>query len=341
MSDTSKSASRWRCAAVATALQLSALAANAFSQSDVVFMTAAVGPSFENLLIRFDDGIQTFAVGTGEISAFQGLTVLDNEVLVADYHTTVRAIQRFSLDGQYLGKFAVSDSAMYLESDRQGNVYAAGFLRTAVATRFNSLGVVTQTFSHPDLVRLNGIDADNEGNVYIVSRRSQDDVRLFKFAQDGTFLNSTLLGATPARDLAIDESGRQLFLAIDAGTITERIQVFDISGGVPTFVDSIATPPSASLLGVHFAPRTSNILATQWITTPRGLEYSPNGTFLAQYVVTGGRNVFDIATLPVPEPEMTVIILAGILASCPYRVMRQRRAPCRSRTVEAKRVAST
>src|SRR6476661_9430755 len=94
-------------------------------QSGTVFMTAAIGSNFDNKLVRFDNGVQTFAVDTnlGVHSAFQGVTILNNEVLVADFGSASNAIQRFSLNGDYLGVFASIVVPTYLESDSHGNVY--------------------------------------------------------------------------------------------------------------------------------------------------------------------------------------------------------------------------
>jgi hypothetical protein len=151
----------------------------------IVFMDADTSSS---RLFRFDNGVQTFGVPAPSGALFHGLTILNGNVLVADYGGD--AIRRYTPNGVPAGIFALTTSPTFLESDSGGNIYTnPGPLGLPVATRFNSAGVVTQVFSDPGLHQLAGMDADAAGNVYVAdifgSTRS-----LFKFTPTGVFLTS-------------------------------------------------------------------------------------------------------------------------------------------------------
>ena len=283
------------------------------AQSNEVFLTTT------SRLVRFDMGTQSFAVNSNHGDVFQGVTVLNGQVLVADYANDT--IRRFSPNGVYQGTFASGFSPAYLESDGGGNVYSTPthtLFEPQIGRRFDASGVVTQTFSNPGIQRPEGIDADAAGNVYIVDDHpSLTANRLFKFAPDGTFLNSISLGTTTAADLAIDEAGNRLFVAVEfsAGL---GVKIFDISATVPAPLGSIVTPANANIFGVYFAPESGNVLATDdgaGSDDPRGLEYSPAGVLLREYRAANHELAFDIATFaPVPEPDSATLALAGMIA---------------------------
>lgn len=294
-------------------IHLTLLGGTARSQSDVVFLTNDTNGPTQSLLTRFDQGTETFGVTTGSSAHFQGVTILNNQVLVADHG--LNAIQRFSPNGTLLGAFAAITDPTYLESDSSGNVYTnpGGVAGAAVTTRFNSSGVATETFSHVSMTRHAGVDADDDGNVYIADRAIGGS-SLFKFASDGTFLNSISLGSIVPSDLSIDESSDLLYLA-DENDLGHGVKIFDISGAMPTSAGSMATPADAVIEGVHFAAESGNVLATDFGVfsfDPRGLEYSPAGVLLDEYRPTDPRLAFDITTY-VPEPSSLVLIALGLL----------------------------
>lgn len=280
------------------------------AQSEIVFMTADIDPGSDAKLVRFDSGSQTFTTDTGGNDAFVGVAVLNDEVLVADFLT--EEIQRFSPSGTYLGPFASSILATFLESDNNGNVYTTPWslgpiFNANYATRYNSAGAVTGTFSHPNINQYTGIDADANGNVYIATSSS-----LYKFAPNGTFLNSIVV-ASSGLDVSIDEANNRLYMAHEFGT--PGIRIYDISGAVPVLAGSITTPTPSNLVGIHYAPESGNVLATDigaGTGDPRGLEFSPAGTLLAEYRPTNVDQAWDIVTLgTIPEPgTMTLVFLA-------------------------------
>jgi probable HAF family extracellular repeat protein len=278
-----------------------------YAQSDIVFMTAGFSPvyPFDSRLVSFDSGTQSFMTDTGGARSFGGVTILNIEVLVAD--AGAGQIQRFDPDGSYVEPFASpgAGATYYLESDSDDNVYttAGGGYAGFSAIRFNSDGAVTGTFYHPRMAFSRGIDADASGNVYVVGSPF-DDWDLLKFASDGTFLNSIPL-TLRASDISIDEVNQRLYLAGDG------IRIYDISGAVPVLAGAIVTPVNSSINGVHYAAESGNILATDFGTfsgDPRGLEYSPLGTLIAEYRLTNAYLALDIITM-VPEPGSMGLVL--------------------------------
>jgi hypothetical protein len=309
-----------RFAALCLAICLVTAVGRLHAQSDIVFMTADIDPGGQEKLVRFDSGSQSFTTDTGSNGAFLGVTVLNDEVLVADFGA--EEIQRFEPDGSYIGPFATSILSTFLESDSNQNVYTTPsslgpIFGVNYATRFNSAGAVTGTFSHPNFSHLEGIDADAAGNVYIVEGEVfPTPDRLYKFAPDGTFLNSIPLGFTSAADLAIDEVGNRLFVADQFGAGL-GIKVFDISGAIPILTGSVVTPVSANIFGVDYAAESGNILATDFGAgsgDPRGLEISPLGVLLAEYRPTSVDSAWDITTFStIPEPGSMVLMLLGVV----------------------------
>jgi DNA-binding beta-propeller fold protein YncE len=190
-------------------------------------------------------------------------------------------------------------------------VYTTPFgLGPAVATRFDSTGVVTQTFTLNAPI-LSGIDADTAGNVYIATYSSGT---IEKFTPDGIFLNSTVIGGH-VDDIAIDEVGQRLFVAREFGAGV-GIKVFDIAGPEPVFMHDITTPVQSMAVGIHFAAESGNILVTDFggiSLDPRGLEYSPAGVLLAEYRPAGAGVAWDITTFVVPEPSSAALLLVGSL----------------------------
>lgn len=301
-------------------------------QSPVVFATIeTLAP--KDFLVRFDSGVETFAATVGSFPAFIGVTILNRQVLVADF--SANAIQKFSPDGVYLGQFAVlNKSPTFLESDRSGNVYTTHWVLGSGAVRYNSSGVVTGTFGSG--FQLAGIDADAAGNVYAVNGGSTDSNTLYKFAPDGTLLNSIVVAAR-ARDLAIDEVGNRLFIADNTGG-TAAIKIFDISGATPSLLGSMVTPADSNFTGVHFAAESGNILVTHFRmpnnNDPRGLEFSPSGTLLREYRPANVDIIWDITTFVVPEPASLVLLLValmGLTARRPRRTCASTRANHASR----------
>jgi hypothetical protein len=282
----------------------------------IVFMNADTSSS---RLFRFDNGAQTFGVPAPSGSAFHGLTVLNGNVLVADYGGD--AIRRYTPNGVPAGNFAVTTSPTFLESDSGGNIYTnPGPLGQPVATRFNSAGVVTQLFTDPGLHQLAGMDADAAGNVYVAdifgSTRS-----LFKFTPAGVFLTSIPLDPSIVpRDMAIDEASNRLYLAdgSSSGPAT-KIRVFNIAGAVPVAAGTLPTPAGATIEGIHFAAESGNILVTDFgvpSNIPRGFELSPTGTLLQTYTPTPASFGFDITTFVIPEPAASLLAGIGVCAIC-------------------------
>ncbi|MEX2317493.1 MAG: hypothetical protein WD669_10105 [Pirellulales bacterium] len=287
------------------------------AQSPIVFMTNTVTPNDDSRLTRFNNGVQSFAVGLGPNAAFQGVTIysVNNNVLVADF--VAEAIQSFSTTGAYLGAFASFTDPVFLESDAVGNVYTT---RESIGppgvTRFNFAGAITQTYLETGMTSSRGVDADAAGNVYVADM-SGGNSRLYKFAANGTFLNSVAIGGT-VDDVSIDEAGQQLYVAIENQS-PNGVKVFDISGATPSLVGTRPTPVDSVIIGLHYAPASGNLLMTDFgalSNDPRGLEYSSAGVLLREYRPTNISVPLDITTF-VPEPtSLTLLATSLFVAAC-------------------------
>lgn len=283
-----------------------------------IFMTAdeATGPSSQ--LHGFYQANEVFAVDASTASAFQGVSTLKGDVLVADYGEEV--IQRFDIGGNLLTPFASIQDPTFLESDSSNNVYTtASSLGPAVATRFDYTGTVTQTYSSPTGQEFRGIDADSSGNVYIaVQYANPTSYSIEKYDAAGTFLSSTPVDATPF-DLAIDEAGKRLFLA-DEDPATGGIKVYGISGAAPVYMNSIPVPTDSVMSGVSYSSNLDRILVTDSgaiSDTPRGWDMSPDGYIFNTYIPSGADVAFDI--IRVPEPSSLMLALLAISGVTWYR----------------------
>jgi hypothetical protein len=274
------------------------------------FITGVIDPPVLDSarLYGFDGDTQVFGTNGGTVAAFHGTAILGNTVLVADYGS--ESIRRLSLDGTPLTDFASFADAVFLEVDRSGQVYTThNGIGPAVATRFDSAGVITGTFTALRPGTFHGIDADAAGNVYVIFGTGVGTTELQKYAADGTFLTSLPL-PDGGFDLAIDDVGERAYLAS-----SDSIGVVDISGGtlVPNF--SIPVPADADILGIHYAQGLGTLFVTDYGVLsgdPRGMQLALDGTLLATYRPTDAELVFDIVHR-VPEPSAWLLSVGGVL----------------------------
>ena len=151
-----------------------------------------------------------------------------------------RAINRYDLNGNFLGQFAdvsglagPSPSSPKVETDLAGSVYTSfGGLSSQPRTSFrlDPAGTISQAFSHQDLVFPRGIDAAANGDVYIVNSAAVGvGNRLFKFNSAGQYLGDfPITPESNPSDLAINEANGELYLADEFG---DAIHVYDIASG--------------------------------------------------------------------------------------------------------------
>lgn len=273
---------------------------------------------------RLDGADQTFIAPGDESSRYSGLALLDGELLVADFGND--EIRKLTTSGDPAGVFASILNPVHLETDSSGSVYTtSGHLSSpsccgppnTVATRFDSTGAVTGQFMDNDLMHLAGIDADASGNVYIAHLGGE----LFKFAPSGTLIGVATFPGLEMSDVAIDETGNRLF----AGSVLADvgIHVFDISGTLPTLMQTIpapASPPfysSTEIVGVHYDSSSQHLFATDGLNT-RAHEFDENFNLIASFLTENNGDVLrDIVTLPVPTPSsLSLLSIAVVGAAC-------------------------
>ena len=254
------------------------------------------------------------------------------------------AINRYDLQGNFLGEFAdVSTlsggrpNLQFVESDGQGNIYTAFGGQSSeprTSFRLDSTGSISASFSHPQLVFPRGIDADADGNVFILNSAAVGiGNRLFQFDAAGNYVDDfALSGVLSPSDIAIDETTNELLVADEFG---EAVHIFDLVTGTPALTDSLSVPDAA--IDVFVEPASGRIFGSLLIfdqddqgslLRTEGFELSRDGTIAANYVENVAprdqsvRGVVAIATA-VPEPSAaTPLALFAIL----FFVRRNRKA---------------
>ncbi|MCO6456926.1 MAG: Ig-like domain-containing protein [Pirellulaceae bacterium] len=228
-------------------------------------------------------------------------------------------VLRYAPDGSFLGTFVDTTGQLgsgadiaKVEFDGAGNllVTPSGFQSNArTSRRYNSSGSTTASFSHPNLVFPNGIDADAAGNVWIVNSAAVGvGNQLFKFSPTGTFLGQfSIIGQVNSpNDLAIDEANGILYVGDEFGG-TSGIKRYNISSGTPVFQGSVTTPSLSGVLGISYDPASGHLFATDSggaieITTSGSLVHS----FTHSSLVTG-RDVVKIGSATSPaDTEITL-----------------------------------
>ena len=229
-----------------------------------------------------------------------------SDVFVGDFSSD--EIRRYSADGTSLGVFVDTSGMLgsgaslnHIEFDAAGDLYAtpAGFSSNPrTSRRFDASGTSTGTFSHADLVFPGGIDADADGNVYIVNSAAVGvGNKLFKFSSSGTYLGMyDITQVSDPFDMAIDEAGEILYIGDFYGGAS-GIKAYDISGATPTFLNSVSTPGLNGVTGISFDPASGHLFAAD---SDGAIEITTSGTLVNSY--SGGTldRADDIVRLPAP-----------------------------------------
>ena len=241
-----------------------------------------------------------------------------------------QAIQRYDLNGMFLGEFADVSSlagpdpgAPNLESDAAGNIYASytgSFSQPRTSFRLGPDGSITGTYAHPDLVFPDGIDATADGTVYIVNGANLGaGLRLFKFDSSGGYLADFAIPETSnPSDIAINETSNELLIA-DEGN--DSIHIYDISSATPTYSQTISglrrtfdvftDPMSGRIFGVTSTFEND-------VSSRTGYEVARDGTIVNSYFEDAPldeQTITGIVALVVPEPGSMVllVLVAGML----------------------------
>jgi hypothetical protein len=241
------------------------------------------------------------------------------------------AINRYSLDGVFLGEFAdVHQEAgdhrtpPNLETDLAGNVYSAfrGFAsEPRKSFRMDNDGNVTGAFQHDDLIFPNGIDATSNGDVYILNSAFVGvGERLFRFSADGQYIaDYPLAGMENSSDMAINEATNELYIADEFGY---AVNVYDLSSGAPALVDQLSTPRSPT--DVFVEPTSGRIFGTffevlsngqEFYESNAGFEISRAGDLITTYLdgpPTGRHAIRSIVAIPIPELHSVSLAIIGV-----------------------------
>jgi hypothetical protein len=241
-------------------------------------------------------------------------------------------INRYGLDGQFLGEFAdpsamagSSPNAPILETDSTGHVFVAYGGQSSeprTSFRLDRDGNISGTFSHANLVWPRGIDAAANGDVYILN--SGIGERLFRFNSAGGYLNDFPIPQTDnPSDIAINEQRNELYMADE---FDNSIHVYDISSGVPIFRDTWSLP--GRTVDVFVEQTTGRIFGTFYVierddvglhSKYTGFEISQNGDVINLYVeneVPRQQSVRRIVAVAVPEPASVLLFLLAASAVC-------------------------
>ena len=249
------------------------------------------------------------------------LATNNDVIFVGEYQG---AINRYDLQGNFLGQFAdVSRLAgpntigdfgpcgQSIETDVAGNVYSTfqGFQSDPrTAFRLDQSGAISETFSHPNLVFPTGIDADANGNVFILQGTSGK--RLFEFDSSGNYVNDYELPATISpSDIAINEETNELLMydrsdIIGAGSV----HVYDLSTRPPVMVDTLPVPEMAievfveQVSGRIFVATLDLGPPGTFVFRSDGFEVSREGELVASYLQDTTRNPTGSAIIAIPQP---------------------------------------
>jgi len=242
-----------------------------------------------------------------------------------------RAINRYDLNGVFLGQFAdvssmagSSPNSPKLETDSAGSVYTtfggqASQPRTSF--RFDQDGNISETFLHVDLVFPRGIDAAANGDVYILNSAAVGvGHRLFKFGSTGTYIDDFSIPKTNnPSDIAINELSEELYIADEFG---RSIHVYDISSGEPIFSSTLPVPERTS--DVFIEPISGRIFGTYYTIGREnpsnfphftGFEISRKGSLLNLYTVDPAplaQGIRSIVAVFVPEPASVLLVFVSV-----------------------------
>lgn len=235
------------------------------------------------------------------------------------------AIERYNFHGGYLGEFAdVSGLAganargQNLETDAAGSIYVnfggqSSLPRTSF--RLDASGSVAQSFSHPELVFPRGIDAAANGDVYILNNAGAGvGNRIFRFSANGAHVDDFAIPEVDnPSDIAINEANGELYVADGSGN---AVHVYDISFGMPAYLDTLALPGHGS--DVFVEPRSGRIFGSYFTVENKpvlhvrdvGFEVSRDGALVTHFVEDAPSQFQTVAGLVavVPEPAGAVLV---------------------------------
>lgn len=261
----------------------------------------SVGPKSSDIYGQFDlrgefhvyeeDGTLLDVLDAPDVRSGSSLATDGTSLFVAEFG---QAIEKYALDGTYLGQFADvsamagnSPGSHTIEADLAGNIYsvfAGNGSAPRTSFRLSPDGTVLQAFAHPSLVFPRGIDAAGDGTVYILNSAAVGiGNRLFEFDPNGNHIaNHAIPAVSNPSDMAINELTQELFIADFFG---DAIHVYDIAGATPEFLITIPTPDNTN--DVFVEQSTNRIFGTYTDVAGdfrlTGFEVGRDGTILSTF----------------------------------------------------------
>jgi hypothetical protein len=283
----------------------------------------APNPQLQSELYQFsEDGQMATRWNLPQSRAGGSIATSGNILYVAEYGG---AIERYDLAGGFVGQFAnvsgqagITPTGQYLETDLNGHFYSAfdGFQSNPrTSFQIDQAGNVLQTFSHPDLVFPSGIDANANGDVYIVNSGGTTGERLFRFTSGGAYISDYAIPqAVNSQDIAIDETRGTLYIADEFGS---SVLKYDLSSGAPVFTTSLPVPGSA--IDVFVEPISGRIFGALYTRETDstvlpflkfvGFELTGNSvTLFTENAIPTRQTVMGIVALAIPEPSSGALI---------------------------------
>lgn len=229
------------------------------------------------------------------------------------------SIQKYSRGGQHQRTFTDLSSRagartnfQHLSSDLAGSLYSAfsgssGTSRTSF--RMSESGSVLATYSHPDLVFPDGIDAAMTSDVYIANGSANGaGRRVYRFRQNGSFINSyPLPEPSHVASLEIDEFRSRMYIC---DSFAGSILAYNIATGVPVFTGTLPALPGISSICVE--PLSGRLFADYG---SQALEIALDGSG-AHVVAQGVGNMRALDVYVLPEPAsltLAVPLILGLL----------------------------
>jgi hypothetical protein len=182
-------------------------------------------------------------------------------------------------------------------------IFIEGSLRKVV--KVSPDGVIIANYQNADLKSPRGIDADANGNVFVLNLSEN---KLFKFDSGGQYVATQIINFG-GDQVTIDELSNTLYVA------GSGISAYDVSGAGPVYQGKIS---SLHVDGINFDSTLNSLFATPFDLHPAfdAVQYTPTGDVVAVYqgAPIATELSFAVAAVSIPEPELLVLMTAALFS---------------------------